>query len=141
MSVSSISSSSPISSSHQSIHNNLRQFQQEFQQLSSDLQSGKLSAARQDYATLRKLALHGNTPSPTQSGSPIVQTFHQLGQDLQSGNVSAVHQDYATLKQDFQNVAHTRNHHALHLRKDDGNEISQVFEPSQASSRSVSLSA
>ena len=116
MSVSSISSSSPINSNHQSIHNNLRQFQQEFQQLSSDLQSGKLSAARQDFATLRHLVPHGNTPSPTQSSSPIVQTFHQLGQDLQSGNVSALHQDYFTLKQDFQNVAHMRNHHASPLR-------------------------
>lgn len=139
MSVSGISSSSLIDSSNQNIHNHLRQFQKEFQQLGSDLQTGTLSAARQDFATLRKLAPQGNSPSPTPSSSPIVQTFHQLGQDLQSGNVSAAQQDYATLKQDFQKVAHTQGHHRLHLQGGGG--ISQLFEPSASSSSSVSVTA
>ena len=118
MSVSAISSSSLINSSNQNVHNNLRQFQQEFQQLGSDLQNGTLSAARQDFSTLRGLAGNGSSSSPTSSStsssSPTVQTFKQLGQDLQSGNVSAAHQDFATLKQDFQKIAQSHHHH--HVR-------------------------
>lgn len=93
MSVSGISSSCLIDSSNQNIHNHLRQFQKEFQQLGADLQTGTLSAARQDFATLRKLAPQGKSPSPTPSSSPIVQMFHQLGRDLQSGDVSAAQQE------------------------------------------------
>jgi hypothetical protein len=111
MSVSSISSSSLISSSNQNTPNNLRKFQQEFQQLGSDLQTGTLSTARQDFATLRQVAAQGNSTSPTPSSSPIAQTFNQLGQAVQSGTVSAAQQNNTHLQTDFQKVEHTHKHH------------------------------
>ena len=113
MSVSAISSSSLIHSSTPDVHNNLRKFQQEFQQLGSDLQNGTLSAARQDFSTLRGLVGQGSSSSPTSISSPVVQTFKQLGQDLQSGSVSAARQDYATLKQDLQKIAQRHHHHRV----------------------------
>jgi len=126
MSVSGISSGSLINSSTQNVHNNLRQFQPGFQQLGSDLKNGTLSAANQDFATLRGLVGQGNSSSPASSGSPIVQTFHQLGLDLQSVSVSAARQDYTTLKQDLQKVA--QNHHRSHLHH--AGESSQPFDQS-----------
>src|SRR5579863_1256083 len=106
MSVSSISSSSLIDSSNQNTQTNLRKFQQEFQQLGSDLQTGTLSTAGQDFATLPQLAAQGNltspstslSTSPTPSSSPIAQTFNQLGQAVQSGSVSAAQQDNTELQ-------------------------------------------
>jgi hypothetical protein len=119
MSISGISSNGLIDSSHQNVHNNLRRFRQEFQQLGSDLQNGPLSAARQDFSTLRGLAEHGksgsSTSSSTSSSSPVVQTFKHLGQDLQSGSISDAHRDYTTLKQDFQKIAQSHHHHRHHV--------------------------
>jgi len=119
MSVSAISSTSLIDSSHQNVHNDLRRFRQEFQQLGSDLQNGPLSAARQDFSTLRGLVEHGKSSSPTSSStsssSPVVQTFKHLGQDLESGSISDARRDYDTLKQDFQKIAQSHHHHRNHV--------------------------
>jgi len=119
MSVSSISSSSLIDSSNQNTQTNLRKFQQEFQQLGSDLQTGTLSTAGQDFATLPQLAAQGNltspstslSTSPTPSSSPIAQTFNQLGQAVQSGSVSAAQQDNTELQTNLQKAEHTHGHH------------------------------
>lgn len=106
MSVSGISSSSLFDYSSQSVQNSFQnkgqQIQQEFQQLGEDLQSGNLSAAQSDFATLQQLAPQPNSSS-TQSNNPIAQAFKQLAQDLQSGNLSAAQQDFTTIQQDFQN--------------------------------------
>lgn len=105
MSVSGISSSSFFDYSSQSVQNTFQnkgqQIQQEFQQLGEDLQSGNLSAAQSDFATLQQLAPQPNSSS-TQSNNPIAQAFKQLAQDLQSGNLSAAQQDFTTIQQDFQ---------------------------------------
>ena len=134
MSVSGISSSSFFDYSGQSIQNQQQQIQQEFQQLGEDLQSGNLSAAQSDYATLQQLAPQNNSSS-TQSNNPIAQAFNQLAQDLQSGNVSAAQQDYTTIQQDLQSqsqaggqssAAHGHHHHGS---GDSGqSEISQLFD-------------
>ena len=126
MSVAAISSSSFSDPGSQRIHNNLQQFQQQFQQLGTDLQSGTLSAARQDFATLRRLVPEGNSTPPPQTGNPVLQDFHQLGQDLRAGNAASAKQDYSNLKQGFQKVAHSRIHH--HFRSHDGGQISQLFD-------------
>lgn len=78
-------------------------FQQLFQQLGKDLQSGNLSAAQSDFASLQQLVPQSSSTSSSQSNNPIAQAFNQLAQDLQSGNLSAAQQDFTTLKQDLQN--------------------------------------
>jgi len=98
MSVSGISSISLYDP--QSTQNN---FQQLFQQLGKDLQSGNLSAAQSDFASLQQLVPQSSSTSSSESDNPITQAFNQLAQDLQSGNLSAAQQDFTTLKQDLQN--------------------------------------
>ena len=89
-----------ISSSN--FQNNINEIQQEFQQLGKDLQSGNLSAAQSDFATLQQ---EGPQSSSAQSNNPIAQEFQKLAQDLKSGNLSAAQQDYKTIQQAFQNRA------------------------------------
>jgi len=83
-----------------------------FSQLSQDLQSGNLTAAQTDYATIVQdfsqaggVASQSGTPTPggtsSQSGNPIAQEFQQLGKDLRAGNLTAAQADFATLQQDF----------------------------------------
>ena len=100
MSVSGISSSSLFNTS--GVQSLFQQFQQTFQQLGQDLQSGNLSAAQSDFATLQNLGSQNSTAT-SQSNSPIAQAFSQLAKDLQSGNLSAAQQDFSTIQQDFQN--------------------------------------
>lgn len=116
MSVSPISSSTLAASVTQSIQSKLQQFRQEFQQLGSDLQTGNLSAARQDVSALPGLASQSSSTSPTASSDPIAQAFNQLAQDLQSGNISGAQQDYGNLKQDFQKAGqgHDNLRHHVH---------------------------
>jgi len=114
MSVSGISSSSLFDYNTQSVQNKMQQFRQEFQQLGQDLQSGNLSAAQSDFATLQQPGPQTNSTSSLQSSNPIVQAFNQLAKDLQSGNTSAAQQDYKTIQQDFQNQATQGHHHHHH---------------------------
>ena len=114
MSVSGISSSSLLNYNPQSVQNRMQQFQQEFQQLGQDLQSGNLSAAQADFATLQQLGPQTNSTSSSQSSNPMAQEFNQLSQDLKSGNVSAAQKDYTTIQQDLQNQAGQTHHHHHH---------------------------
>jgi outer membrane protein assembly factor BamD (BamD/ComL family) len=115
MSVSGVSSSTLFNYSTQDIQSNMKQFQQEFQQLGQDLQSGNLSAAQSDFATLQQLMPQNNSTSSAQSNNPIAQAFNQLSKDLQAGNLSAAQQDYTTIQQDFQNQgAQMQGHHHHH---------------------------
>ncbi|MGA9390787.1 MAG: hypothetical protein WBV69_10105 [Candidatus Sulfotelmatobacter sp.] len=127
MSVSGISSSSLYNT--QSVQNS---FQKDFQQLGQDLQSGNLSAAQSDFATLQNLQAQ-NSNASYQSSSPIAQAFSQLAKDLQSGNLSAAQQDFATIQQDFQNgstqgqTQATQGHHHHHHGGSGSSEISQLL--------------
>ncbi len=118
MSVAGISSSNLYDP--QNVQNNFQQIQQTFQQLGQDLQSGNLSAAQSDFASLQKLVPQAGSTSSSQNNSPIAQAFSQLAKDLQSGNLSAAQQDFATIQQDFQNqatqnqVQETGGHHHHH---------------------------
>jgi hypothetical protein len=117
MSVSAISSSTIANATTQSVHTNLRQFQQEFLQLGSDLQSGNLTAAKQDYAQLHNLAGEGEGSSgSTNPSNPLVEQFNQLGKDLVSGNVSGAQQEYSNLKQNFQRIDQEHNNIRDHVR-------------------------
>lgn len=142
MSVSGISSISLYNP--QSTQNN---FQQLFQQLGKDLQSGNLSAAQSDFASLQKLVPQSSSASSSESTNPIAQAFNQLAQDLQSGNLSAAQQDFATLKQDLQNqTTHNQTqtqpaegHH--HHHGGDSNNISQLLDDLGQSLQSGNLSS
>jgi len=104
MSVSGISSSNLFSEYNtQDVQSTMKQIHQEFQQLGQDLQSGNLSAAQSDFATLQQLVPQNSSTSSAQSNNPIAQAFNQLSQDLQAGNLSAAQQDYSTIQQGFQN--------------------------------------
>jgi hypothetical protein len=87
-----------------------QEFQQPFLKLGQDLQSGNLSQAQGDFATLQQNAPAGSplalSSSASSSGtSPISQEFSPLGQDLQSGNLQSAQQAYVLLQQDFQQFA------------------------------------
>jgi outer membrane protein assembly factor BamD (BamD/ComL family) len=108
MSISAILSGSLNSLDTTSVQSKFQQFhqiQQEFHQLGQDLQSGNLSAAQSDFATLQQLQPQSGTTSSAPDGNPITQAFNQLAQDLQGGNLPAAQQDFATIQQDFQNRA------------------------------------
>jgi outer membrane protein assembly factor BamD (BamD/ComL family) len=97
--------------------NRFQQFQQEFQQLGQDLQSGNLSQAQSDFATLQQNA--PSSSSAASSSNPIAQAFSQLSQDLQAGNLSAAQTDYSNIQQDLQQKAaqgaqgHHHHHHHM----------------------------
>lgn len=146
MSVSGISSSSFFDYSTQNIHNTMQKFQpkflQEFQQLGQDLQSGNLSAAQADFATLQQLEPQTNSTSSAQSSNSIAQEFNQLAQDLQSGNLTAAQKDYTTIQQDFQNqAAQGHHHHHHHGGGTTANPISQLMDQLGQALQSGNLSA
>lgn len=145
MSLSGISSSNLFSYESQNNQNQhkLQQFQQEFEQLGEDLQSGNLSAAQTDFATLQQMAPQGTSSTSSASSNPLQQAFQQLGQDLQSGNVSAAQQDYSNIQQDFQNMA--QQAHGHHHHHGGGNsemsQISQAFQQLGQALQSGNLSS
>jgi len=142
MSVSGISSSSLFNSSTQSIQNRMQQFRQEFQQLGKDLQSGDLSAAQADLASLEQLRPQANSTSSAQSSNPVAQEFNQLAQDLQSGNVSAAQKDFAAIQQNFQNKAtQVHGHHHHHGGGGGGSAVSQLLNQMGQALQSGDLSA
>jgi outer membrane protein assembly factor BamD (BamD/ComL family) len=142
MSVSGIFSSSFSDYRTQGTQNNLQKVQQEFQQLGQDLQSGNLSAAQSDFASLQSLEPQGNSNSASQGNGPISQAFNQLSQDLQSGNLSGAQQDYATLQQDVESRVEQGHHH--HHHGGGGSEqgaISQAFQELGQALQSGNLSS
>jgi hypothetical protein len=114
MSVAGITSNALYDYSAQTIQNKLQGFSQAFQQLGQDLQSGNLSAAQTDFATLQKAGPQATLTAAAQSNNPISQDFNQLSQDLKSGNISAAQQDYTKVQQDFQSQQATGGHHHHH---------------------------
>ena len=114
MPVAGISSSNLFDFTSQSVQNRKQQFQQELQQLGQDLQSGNLSAAQTDFATIQQSGPQISSTSSNQNTSPIAQDFKQLSQDIPSGDISAAQQDYAKIQQDFQSQSagkHAHHHH------------------------------
>jgi hypothetical protein len=82
--------------------------QQAVQQLSQDLQSGNLSAAQSDFATLQQAFKQSAVTSSAASNgtsaattSPLEQAFSQVGSDLKSGNLSSAQKDFNTVQQDL----------------------------------------
>jgi len=95
-------------------------YQQEIQQLGQALQSGNLSAAKSDFATLQAAFSQPATTAGSTS-NPVAQAFNQLSTDLQSGSLSAAQKDFSTLQQDLQNNLSTDHfHHHHHLSSGGG---------------------
>src|ERR1700691_5361283 len=114
MSIAGILSSSLFNSNSQAVTSPQQQFQKEFQQLGQALQSGNLSAAQSDFATLQQNSPSASATASASSSNPIAQAFSQLGKDLQSGNLSAAQQDFSNIQQDTQSPstqAHGHHHH------------------------------
>jgi outer membrane protein assembly factor BamD (BamD/ComL family) len=112
----------------------IQQFKQEFQQLGQDLQSGNLSAAQADFATLQKPGQTSSNSSSSQTSSPIQQAFNQLSQDLQSGNLSGAQQDYSQIQQDIQNrlaQGQAQGHHHHHHHGGGSSEASAITQAFQ----------
>jgi len=125
----------------QSNPSRFQQIRTEFQQLGQDLQSGNLTQAQSDYASLSQdfpgaVATTAATSTATAveaatsasasapGNNPVAQAFQQLGRDLKSGNLQAAQQDYANLQQDVQLAGqlnagqqvgehHHRHHHPV----------------------------
>ena len=105
MSVFGIASNYLFNYANQSLQSSTKQAQQEFQQLGQDLQSGDLSAAQSDLATLEQLVPQSGSSVLAQTNSTISNAFNQLSQDLQAGNLSAAQKDYSSLQVNIQNPA------------------------------------
>ncbi len=133
MSVTGISTTGLLNDSMESIQSKMQQMQKEFQQLGQDLQSGNLSAAQSDFATLQSLSPQSSTTgssATSESSNPIAQEFAQLSQDLQSGNLSAAQQDFSTIQQDMQSANAVSGGHHHHHRGGSSSQqsaISQTF--------------
>jgi outer membrane protein assembly factor BamD (BamD/ComL family) len=128
MSIAGIAGSSSLfqNSVVQQTQNRFQQIQAQFQKLGQDLQSGNLTQAQSDFATLRQALPNGGksastaTPSTsatsTSSNSNLVlRAFQALGQDLQSGNLTAAQQDFAAIQQSAQqSQASDQSRHGHH---------------------------
>src|SRR5258708_25302671 len=141
MSVSGISSSNFFDLTNTALQNKIQKSRQEFQQLGQDLQSGNLSTAQADFATLQQLNPQAQSTSAA-LGSPVAQEFAQVSQDLQSGNTSAAQQDYAKIQQGIQNQSTgTHPHHHRHGGGGGSSAISQLMDQLGQSLQSGNLSS
>lgn len=139
MSVAGILSSAALSLGAQFFQSRARQMKQEFQQLGSDLQSGNLTAAQADFATLQQLRPQTSSASSS-STNPIAQDFTQLAADLKAGNTTAAQQDYAKIQKDMQPQPPTLRHH--HHHSGNGSDaVSQLFTQIGQALQSGNLSA
>jgi hypothetical protein len=137
MSISGISGSSFLQTYNPgATQTNFQQFQQQFLKLGQDLQSGNLSQAQGDFATLPQNAPAGSPLAASSSASsttPISQEFSQLAKDLQSGNLSAEQSDYSNIQQTAQQnglqgmSGHHHHHHHFSGSSQGSSAISQDF--------------
>jgi hypothetical protein len=125
MSISGVSSSDVLQTSPaQAAQTKFQQIQSQFQKVGQDLQSGNLSRAQADFATLSQelpsgqqtsgsTATSSTTTGPT---STIAKAFQTLGQDLQAGNLAASQTDFAAIQQNAQqqNSGQAQGHHHHH---------------------------
>jgi hypothetical protein len=120
MSISGVSSSDVFQASvAQGAQTKFQQIQSQFQKVGQDLQSGNLTQAQADFATLSQ-----ELPSSQQAGAAtttgptntLAKAFQALGQDLQAGNLAASQTDFATIQQDAQQQSsgQAQGHHHHH---------------------------
>lgn len=114
---------------------NKQQIKQGFQLLGQDLQSGNLSQAQSDFASLQQLIPGGQqssllTPAASvQGNNPLATAVSQLAQDLKSGNLTAAQSDFATVQQDLQQAGAARGHHHRHHGGGESSQSSSQQDP------------
>ncbi len=141
MSVAGIASSTLLHYSGQAIQSNRQKWQQGMQQLGQDIQSGNLSAAQSDFATLQQLAPQVGSASSSQGSTSVAQDFSKLGTDLQAGNTSAAQQDYVQLQHDVSPTAAGAAHHHHHHGGGDGDtQLPQLLQQLEQELQSGNLS-
>jgi len=145
--------SSGAAQNTQSSQSNPSAFQQiksEFQQLGQALETGNLSQAQSDFATLSQNISAANQSSgattPATNNSPAAQAFAQLGQDIQSGNLQGAQQDFTNLQQDVQQsssqqVGGRHGHHHHHAESSQSSSSSSSSSSQQANPISQAFSA
>jgi hypothetical protein len=99
-------------------------YQLQLQQLGQALQSGNLSAAQSDFATLQQAFTQSNGSTSTTANNPIAQAFNQLGSDLQSGNLAAAQKDLSTVQQDLKSNSSLSLNNLRHYRPVGGGDSS-----------------
>ena len=121
MSISGVSSSDVFQASvAQGAQTKFQQIQSQFQKVGQDLQSGNLTQAQADFATLsQELPSSQQTGAATTTGptNTLAKAFQALGQDLQAGNLAASQTDFATIQQDAQqqqSSGQAQGHHHHH---------------------------
>jgi hypothetical protein len=128
MSIASIASSALLHYSGQAMQSNRQKWQQSLQQLGQDLQSGNLSAAQTDFASLQQLAPQVASASSSQSNNSLTQEFNQLGTDLKAGNTTAAQQDFQQIQQHVSPTAFGAAHHRHHGGSSEANGLSQILQ-------------
>jgi hypothetical protein len=118
---------------HQQTSATSNPYQQQIQQLGQALQSGNLSAAQSDFATLQQAFSQPATttgPASTNTSSPVNQSFRQLASDLQSGNLTAAQKDFYTIQQGIKpQGSPLSNHFHYHVHSNNGGESAGVTDP------------
>jgi len=120
----------------------------ELQKLGSDLQSGNLSAAQQDYVTLSQSGPLANS----QSTNPLVQDLQAVGSALQGGNLTSAQQAFGAFQQAVQQqgsqAQSSEGHHHYHFHRGGGgdggevnSELSQAFSALQTAVQSGNSSS
>jgi len=77
----------------------MAQMKSQFDQLGKDLQSGNLSAAKSDYAAIKKNAPQGASQSDNGPMAQMQSKMDQLGQALDSGDLAAAKSAYSDIQQ------------------------------------------
>jgi hypothetical protein len=119
MSISGVSSDVFQASVAQGAQTKFQQIQSQFQKVGQDLQSGNLTQAQADFATLsQELPSAQQAGSSTTTGptSTLGKALQALGQDLKAGNLAASQADFATIQQDAQQQSsgQAQGHHHHH---------------------------
>jgi hypothetical protein len=135
MSISGVSSSDVFQASvAQGAQTKFQQIQSQFQKVGQDLQSGNLTQAQADFATLSQelpSALQAGGSTTTGPTNTLAKAFQALGQDLQAGNLAASQTDFATIQQDAQQQssgqAQGHHHHHGGGSSQAGNTLQQAF--------------
>ena len=97
--MSSLSISANSGSMPQINQSQMAQMKSQFDQLGKDLQSGNLSAAKSDYAAIKKNAPQGASQSDNGPMAQMQSKMDQLGQALDSGDLAAAKTAYSAIQQ------------------------------------------
>lgn len=108
MSISSIASNLTTPQSATTI---TAQTRKDFKVLSSDLQTGNLASAQQDFAALMQDVSQLQNQSSSGSGAPATNSLDALSTALQSGNLGGAQTAMASLQQTLRGHHHYHHHH------------------------------